>query len=89
MARILVFHYTDEGRLPNLTKEQFIEARNSFLDVLKDYPDVHFNGTFVDENGMGVCEWEAPSPKLVMEVVEKALGAPPADPVIAVKQVFL
>ena len=89
MAQILVFHYTDEGRLPALTNEQFIEARNKFLDVLKDYPDVHFNGTFVNENGMGVCIWEAPNPEVVKEVVQKALGAPPADPVIAVKQVFL
>lgn len=89
MAKILVFHYTDEGRLPKLTREQFVDARNKFLDVLKDYPNVHFNGTYVDENGMGVCDWEAPSPEIVKEVVQKALGAPPSDPVIAVKQVFL
>ncbi|HEX9060375.1 MAG TPA: nickel-binding protein [Clostridia bacterium] len=89
MARIFVFHFTDEGRLPKLEEDQFIELRNKFLDVLKDYPNVHFNGTFIDENGMGVCDWEAPSPEIVKEVVEKALGAPPADPVIAVNQVFL
>lgn len=89
MGKILVFHFTDERRLPAPGKDEFIETRNKFLDVLKDYPEVHFNGTYVDETGMGVCEWEAPSPEIVKEVVQKALGAPPADPVIAVKQVFL
>ena len=89
MAKIIVFHFTEQGRLPKLTREQLIEIRNKFLEVLKDYPDVHFNGTFVDENGMGICEWEAPSPEIVKEVVKKALGSEPVDPVIEVKQVLL
>jgi len=89
MVKVLVFHYTNQGRLPKLSREELIDIRNKFLDVLKDYPDVHFNGTYVDENGMGSCDWEAPSPEIVKEVVRKALGSPPADPVIAVKQVLL
>jgi hypothetical protein len=89
MAKILVFHYTENGRLPKLSKEQLIELRNKFLEVLKNYPDVHFNGTYIDENGMGICDWEAPNPEIVKKVVEEVLGAPPADPVIAVKQVLL
>ena len=89
MVKVLVFHYINQGRLPKLSREELIDIRNKFLDVLKDYPDVHFNGTYVDENGMGICDWEAPSPEIVKEVVRKALGSPPADPVIAVKQVLL
>lgn len=89
MAKILVFHFTEKGKLPSLTTEQFIDSRNKFLDVLKEYPDVHFNGTYVDENGMGVCVWEAPTTEVVKEVVQKALGEPPVGPVIAVNQVFL
>ena len=88
MARILVFHFTERGRLPKLTREQLIEIRNKFLDVLKDYPDVHFNGTYVDENGMGICDWEAPNPEVVKEIVQKVLGSPPVDPVIVVKRVL-
>jgi len=89
MAKIIVFHYTEAGRLPKLSREELIDIRNKFLDVLKDYPDVHFNGTFINENGMGICDWEAPSAEMVKEVVQKALGSPPGDPVIEVKQVLL
>ena len=56
MARVLVFHFTEQGRLPKLSKDELIGIQNKFLDVLKDYPDVHFNGTYVDENGMGICD---------------------------------
>ena len=89
MAKIIVFHFTEQGKLPKLSREELIGIRNKFLDVLKDYPDVHFNGTYVDENGMGICDWEAPSPEAVKEVVRKVLGSPPVDPVITVKQVLL
>ena len=89
MAKIIVFHFTEQGKLPKLSREELIGIRNKFLDVLKDYPDVHFNGTYIDENGMGICDWEAPSPEVVKEVVQKALGSPPVDPVITVKQVLL
>ena len=45
MVKILVFHFTEKGRLPKLSAEELKSIRNKFLDVLKDYPDVHFNGT--------------------------------------------
>ncbi len=56
--------------------------------MLKDYPDVTFYGTWVDENGMGICLWEAPSSEVVKEIVKKVLGSPPVDPVIEVKKVL-
>ena len=56
------------------------------LVILKEYPDVKFNGTYVDEKGMGICDWEAPN--AVREIVEKALGKPPVDPVVVVKRVL-
>jgi hypothetical protein len=40
MPLVLVFHFTDEGRLPKLSREQLRDIRRKFLDVLKDYPDV-------------------------------------------------
>lgn len=89
MARIIVLHFTEEGRLPKLSREELIDIRNKFLDVLKDYPDVHFNGTYVDENGMGICDWEAPNSEVVKEVVQKAIGPAPADAFIEVSQVLL
>lgn len=88
MAKVIVFHFTEQGRLPKLTKEQLIEIRNKFLDVLKEYPEVRFNGTYVDERGMGICDWEAPNAEVVKEIVKKVLGAPPVDPVIIVERVL-
>ncbi|MEM3404120.1 MAG: hypothetical protein QXJ17_06275 [Nitrososphaeria archaeon] len=88
MAKILVFHFTEKGRLPRLNKKELDEIVKKFHQVLIDYPDVKFNGTFVDENGIGICDWDAPNAKLVKEVIGKALGAPPVDPVIEVKRVL-
>ena len=36
----------------------------------------------------GICDWEAPSPEVVKEIVAKVLGSPPVDPVIVVKKVL-
>ena len=88
MAKVLVFHFTEEGRLPKLSDEERREIINRFYEVLKEYPDVRFNGTYVDENGMGICDWEAPNAEVVREIVEKALGKPPVDPVVVVKSVL-
>ncbi|MEM3692752.1 MAG: DUF4242 domain-containing protein [Candidatus Bathyarchaeia archaeon] len=90
MVRVIVFHYTDEGKLPKLSREEIISIRNKFLEVLKEYPDVHFNGTFVDDEGRGFCDWEAPSAEVVKEIIKKVLGSPPKDRVIEIKgQVLL
>ncbi len=83
-----MFHFTEKGRLPILSKEEYAEIRKRFPEVLKDYPDVTFYGTWVDEKGMGICLWEAPSVETVREIVKKALGQPPADPVIQVRKVL-
>jgi len=87
MAKILLFHYTEEGRLPNLSEQELKDLRAKFDEVFKDYPGVNFV-TYVDENGMGICDWEAPNVETVKEIVEKVLGSPPTDPVIVVKQVL-
>ena len=88
MAKVLLFHYTDGGRLPKLSKKELEDIMKSFYEVLKDYPGIKFNGAYVDENGMGVCDWEAPNAEVVKEIVKKVLGVPPADPVIVVKRVL-
>ena len=88
MAKVLIFHYTEEGRLPKLSKKEQEDIVKQLDDVLKDYPDVKFNGTYVDENGMGICDWEAPNANIVKEIITIVLGAPPADPAIVVKRVL-
>jgi Nickel responsive protein SCO4226-like len=88
MAKVLIFHYTKEGRLPKLSKKELEDIVKQLDDVLKDYPEVKFNGTYVDENGMGICDWEAPNADIVKEIIKKVLGAPPADPAIVVERVL-
>ena len=39
MAKVLVFHFTEEGRLPKLSDEERKEIMNRFYEVLKEYPD--------------------------------------------------
>lgn len=88
MAKVLLFHYTEEGRLPKLSKKELEDIMKQFYEVLKDYPEAKFNGAYVDENGIGICDWDAPNVGVVKEIVEKVIGAPPADPVIVVKRVL-
>ena len=88
MAKVFVFHYTETGILPKLSEKELRDTMKGFYEVLKGYPDVKFNGTYVDENGMGICDWEAPNADVVKEIVKKVLGAPPTDSTIVVKRVL-
>ncbi|MHC1635900.1 MAG: hypothetical protein ACXQTS_04670 [Candidatus Methanospirareceae archaeon] len=40
------------------------------IDPVKN-PEVTFYGTWVNEEGMGICLWEAPSPETVKEIVHR------------------
>jgi hypothetical protein len=88
MPKIVVFHFTKDGRLPKLSEKELRDIRSRFLEVLKEYPDVTFHGTYVNEEGMGICDWEAPNANVVKEIVKKVLGAPPIDPTIVVNKVL-
>lgn len=88
MAKVLVFHFTENGRLPSLSKEDAEGITSKINEELKNYPDVKFNGTFVDENGKGICDWDAPDADVVNEIIKKVLGAPPADGAVVVKKVL-
>jgi hypothetical protein len=56
MAKVIVFHYIEQGRVPKSSKKELEDAMKKFCDVLKDYPDVKFNGTYVNEDGVGLAE---------------------------------
>lgn len=88
MAKVLVFHFTENGMLPALSKEEADGITSKIAAELKNYPEVKFNGTFVDGNGKGICDWEAPNAEVVNEIVEKVLGVPPADGAIVVTKVL-
>jgi len=88
MAIVIVFHYTDKGRLPKLSSDEIVGIKKKIGDVVDKHPDVKFNGTYVDEEGRGVCYWEAPNAEIVKGIIKEALGEPPVDGAVVVKRVL-
>jgi hypothetical protein len=84
LVRVLVIHV--RKRMPKLDEKAKGGLLSRAQEVLKRYPNVQFKGTFVDDSGVGVCEWEAPDAATVEKIV-KELKAP-YDKVVAVKQVL-
>lgn len=85
MGRVLVIHCTEKGKLPlaQLNKE---ETLAKLTELLKANPGISTTGAFTNDDGVGICDWEAPSADKVKEIVD-ALGAP-YDAIVEVKQVF-
>ncbi len=91
-SKIILFHIKD-NIFPNLSKAELKKVRDDFYDEMKNYPSGIRLDTYVDENGMGFCDWILPDEiedpvKTVEEIVEKVLGSKPADPVIKVKKII-
>lgn len=87
MPKVLVIHYTESGRLPRFTDEQKSEIQRKASEILKKYSEVKFNGSYADEDGVGICEFEAPNAEVV-EKFCKELGAAPYDKVIIANKVL-
>ncbi|KAF5412865.1 MAG: hypothetical protein U9N46_12105 [Euryarchaeota archaeon] len=88
MAKVIVFHYTDEGRLPPLSSGELTDLKAKFNSELERDPDVTFNGTFVDDSGSEICDWDAPSAEEVNDIIEAVIGATPADGAVVVQQIL-
>jgi len=63
--------------------------QDNVLEALKktEYSSVEFKGTFVDERGVGICDWEAPNAEVVKKLVDEVIKTPYSE-IIAVKQVL-
>lgn len=91
MARIITMRYSEQGRLPDATREQLEELQANVVETVAEYDDdVEFKGTFANADGMGICEWEAPDVATVEEIYEKSGAAEmaPSDEIIEVEQVL-
>jgi hypothetical protein len=88
MAKIIVYHYSPAARVPELSPAQCAAIRQKFDVVLRDYPGVVFQGVFVDVNGQGICEWDAPSVAVVNEIITKVDGHLPVDGAVAVRKII-
>lgn len=91
-AKIILFHIKD-NLFPDLSREELKKVRDDFYEELKNYPSGIRLDTYINEDGMGFCDWILPDEikdpvKTVEEIVEKVLGSKPADPVIQVNKVI-
>jgi len=50
----------------DIPKEERIKRIRELYDVLKEYPDVKYEGLWVDDKGRGI--WKRPFPDLIIEV---------------------
>jgi hypothetical protein len=69
MVRVLAIHL--KKRLPRLDERAKADLLKKAEEVLKRYPGVQFKGSFVDESGVGVCDWEAPDAATVEKVIKE------------------
>ena len=83
MPRIFVMSYDED----DLTEEAKKEINGKLEAFLKEHTDVKFNGLWVSNDGVGICDWEAPD----IEAVEKAVDAVglPYDEIIELEKVML
>ena len=91
-SKIILFHVKD-NLLPELSKAELKQIRDDFYEELKNYPSGIRIDTYVNENGVGICDWILPDEikdpvKTVEEIVEKVLGSNAADPVVKVNKVI-
>ena len=90
MARIITMRYSEEGRLPDATEEQLADLQQHVVETVAEYDDVEFLGTFANEEGMGICEWDAPDVETVEAIYEEsgAIDVAPSDEIIEVQQIL-
>ena len=85
MARILQLHLTPKGRaIMSATPEQLKQFKEVFQKVLKQNPQVKYKGTFVDKDGVGICDWEAPNAQAVEKICKGLML--PYDAIVQVEE---
>ena len=55
MVKVIVFHYTDAGKLPPLSSEELTDLTKKLDSKLKNHPDLTFNGALIGDSGRGFC----------------------------------
>ena len=88
MVRVLVIHCTEKGKLPKMTPEQGEELKKTVGKFLEENPDVTYNGSFLDPDGVGICDFEAPSAEVIERLVRDLVKAP-YDVIVPVEKLEL
>jgi len=71
MVKVFIMRY-NKGRIPpaNLTEEMKRDITKKVGDFLKENPDAKFNGLWVNDESIDICEWETPNAEIVRKAVE-------------------
>jgi hypothetical protein len=87
MAKVLVLRY-NKGKVPPsaLTDEFKQQLGGAMEKYLNENPQVKFNGLWVNEEGTGICDWEAPDAESVKKFIDSAGGS--YDEIVAVEKVL-
>jgi hypothetical protein len=87
MAKVLVMRY-NKGKVPPsaLTDEFKQQLGGAMEKYLNENPQVKFNGLWVNEDGTGICDWEAPDAESVKKFIDSAGGS--YDEIVAVEKLL-
>ena len=87
MAKVLVLRH-NKGKLPPsaLTDEFKDQVGEAMEKYFKENPEVKFNGLWVNEAGIGICDWEAPDADSVKSFIDSVGGT--YDEIVAVEKVL-
>jgi hypothetical protein len=87
-VKILVFHYTPNGVLPQLTPELGAAVKEGITREVAANPSVKYLGTEYDPaTGKAICSWEAPDAATVAQIFDRLKI--PYDEAVAVQPLVL
>ena len=83
LVKVLVLRH-DKGKLPlsALTDEFKEQVGGAMGKYLEENPDVKFNGLWINEEGVGICDWDAPATEMVKKFIDSVGGS--YDEIVAV-----
>ena len=87
MAKVFVLRH-NKGKLPPsaLTDEFKNHVGEAMEKYFKENPEVKFNGLWVNEEGIGICDWDAPNAESVKSFIDSVGGT--YDEIVAVEKVL-
>ena len=87
MVKVLVLRH-NKGKLPPsaLTDEFKQQVGGAMEKYFKENPGVKFNGLWVNEEGIGICDWDAPNAESVKSFIDSVGGT--YDEIVAADKVL-
>lgn len=87
MAKVLVMRYNKGKLLPSALTDEFKQQVGGAMEkYLNENPQVKFNGLWVNEEGIGICDWDAPDAESVKKFIDSAGGS--YDEIVAVEKLL-